>query len=136
MLYTVDYFYNIIPTDFTLLIPNDGGYVCYGQILTYQCTACGGVATVWRGTAFECEDAANQISLPHFNFALTTGECTSGDIMAYGVHAANGCYTSNINITMSHNVLGKEIQCTLDDGSSQTLLNIGNSTIPTIGISY
>ena len=96
--------------------------------------ACGtGVATVWRGTAFQCSDAANQIFLSHFNFASTTGECNSGEIVAYGVHAANGCYTSRINITMSHDVEGKVIQCALDDGTSPTLFEIGNSTIPTIG---
>lgn len=113
----------------------NGDHVCYGQTVTYKCTLCGGVATVWRGAAFQCVNAANRISLPHFNFASTTGECNSGEIMAYGVHSANGCYTSRANITMTRDVEGKEVQCALDDGSihSRTLLVIGNSTIPTIG---
>ena len=92
---------------------------------------------MWRGTAFQCNEAANRISLPHYNgFASTAGDCNGGEIMAYGVHSANGCYTSHINITMSHNVEGKEVQCALDYGSiySRTVLVIGNSTITTIGI--
>ena len=90
---------------------------------------------MWRGTAFQCNNAANRISLPHYNFASMNGECNNGEIMAYGVHVANGCYTSHINITMSHDVEGKEVQCALDYGNIHihTLLVIGNSTITTIG---
>lgn len=122
-------------TGFTVLWPTDGDHVCYGQIITYKCTLCGGVATVWRGTAFQCVNAANRISLPHFDFASTRGQCNSGEIMAFGVHSANGCYTSHANITMSRGVEGREVQCALDDGRIQTsaLIMIGNSTIPTIG---
>ena len=122
-------------TGFTVLWPIDGDYVCYGQIVTYKCTLCGGVATVWRGTAFQCVNAANMISLPHFGFASNRGECNGGEIVAFGVLSANGCYTSHANITMSRDVEGREVQCALDDGRIQTstLIMIGNSTIPTIG---
>ena len=96
------------------------------------------MATVWRGTAFQCVNAANRISLPHFaDFASNRRECNSesGEIVAFGVHSANGCYTSHANITMSRDVEGREVQCALDDGRIQTsmLIMIGNSTIPTIG---
>ena len=42
--------------------------VCPGRELRLECTVVGGFATVWSGTAFDCEAQGNEIVLCHSQF--------------------------------------------------------------------
>ena len=105
--------------------------------MTYECTAIGSPlgTTVWRGTAFDC--TSGEISLLHRAYAETSvlrayGECNNGLITAKSLSVADSmCYTSQLNITISNNVIGKSIECHYDDSNTTTLQLVGAANIIT-----
>ena len=103
---------------------------CPGYIVTYECTVMGGLGTVWRGSAFNCEISANEIVLLHSRFGLSdrdyTKTCNNGAISGYGVTVSNGFYTSQVNVTISRELIGKTIECAHFGGSLQA---VGSLTI-------
>ena len=116
------------------LIP-DGGQFCPGHILTYECTACSGQATVWTGNALRCDHGVNRVSLLHSVDFVDSRKCNRGAIVCYVVGIVNDCYVSQMNVTLNSDVQEMEIQCGVDDGHSRTLLLLGSSVIPRIGTS-
>lgn len=93
--------------------------VCPGYIATYKCTIVGGFATVWQGSAFNC--TGNEISLLHSRFMSNKkkiAECNDGAILGQSLGIENNCYTSQLNVTVSYDMLGKNIECVQDDGRS------------------
>ena len=94
---------------------------CLGQTVTLECTAVGGAFTVWAGTAFMCQ--GGEISLRHVRFLDSIGACNNGAIVAQGVSVKNNHYTSHINVTLSSELVGRNVTCSLDDGMN--LISIG-----------
>ena len=93
--------------------------------------------TVWRGSAFDC--ATGEISLPHALYSSTvsylrlSGECNNGSIVAQGLETENGTkFTSQLNISVSAKVIGRNIDCFYDDANNNTKL-VGSRTISTSG---
>lgn len=43
--------------------------VCPGDVVTYECTVCGGLVTVWGGSAFQC--AKQEIILSNRRFGTS-----------------------------------------------------------------
>lgn len=124
---------HVIILEFTAILPNGEDHVCPGQTIIYECTVCGGVVTVWKGSVFDCVHNANMIALLHFNLEFNTGECNDGDIVAFGIRSVDGCYTSQLNITMRDGTQMKSVECTMDDGISTVLLFVGITNLPRIG---
>ena len=74
------------------------------------------VATIWSGSAFDC--AGGEISLLHslynstFEYhARAYGECNNGSIVAQGLRIENGSYISQLNISVSTDRIGRNIEC-------------------------
>ena len=66
--------------------------LCPGDVLTIECTITGGVATVWRGTAFQCVSRSNEIILRHSGFRESynpAGTCNNGAIIARALGVVN-----------------------------------------------
>ena len=104
----------------------------------YECVVIGSQlgTTVWRGTAFEC--TSGEISLLHRLYftessaSYAYGECNNGSIIAQSLSIEDGMfYTSQLNITVSDDVIGRSIECNYDDSSTTTLQLIGTTNVIT-----
>ena len=100
---------------------------CPGDTLTFQCTITGSsghaTVTVWNGSAFECAESSNDISLLHSRFNTSfTGYCNNGSIVGQSLYAEDNDYTSKLTITITSNMTGKTIQCNYDNGTSVRLI--------------
>ena len=85
-----------------------------GDTVTFNCTVMGsaGGATVWRGSAFNC--ALNDITLFHSAYKSehgAIGMCNNGAIMAQSLGVEDSYYTSQLNVNVSSNMIGKTIMC-------------------------
>ena len=113
-----------------LIITSD--CICPGFSLTYECTVKGTESgfTVWRGSAFSC--ASNEITLRHRRFTSeegALGECNRGAILGSSLRIMAGSfYTSRLSVRVSPEVIGKSIECILDD-INVTSKSIGNATV-------
>ena len=96
------------------------GCVCPGDILTYECTVMGGTATVWTGIAFNCSRfSSTEIVLLHSRFISANGTsfiCNNGAIVVGGLSVDGNNYTSQLNVTVTPETIGKTIECHYDDG--------------------
>ena len=102
---------------------------CLLQNVTYQCTVCGGIFTVWKFPNHEnCG-----ITLRHadpLGTQLAT-ECSSVTAVAQGLSKSvnNGCYTSELTVLVRPSTT---IECVADDGvndvvnSSELIISSGN----------
>ena len=114
------------------------GCLCSGETITYQCSVPAGIATVWRGSAFNCPSISNAVVLHHSQYTSdnSSGECSGHDIRGQGISAANSTYVSILNVTVNSNYSyyqNKMIECVYSDGSQ--LIPIGrimiNASLPT-----
>ena len=91
-----------------------GSRVCPEDIIVFDCSVSGGVATVWRGSIFNCR--GNQIVLRHHNFENdVSGICNDGDIIAYSSEVANNSYSSRLNVTVTPEMHNGTVECIQDD---------------------
>ena len=107
---------------------------CPGRELRLECTAVGGFSTVWKGTAFDCPGAGNEILLRHSRFNQSGGRCNNGMIIGRSRNETfdglNSTYTSQLTIHLpslnatSNTLEGRTVQC-VHDGVTV----IGNHTI-------
>ena len=78
---------------------------------------------MWRGSALDC---SNGISLRHGLFRDTgyaNASCNNGAVMARIVTSVNNYTTSQLAIrSTSLNFNGKHIQCSFDNGSTETVV--------------
>ena len=96
--------------------------------------------TVWTGSAFDC--TGGEISLLHYlyNFSSLSyprayGVCNKGSIVARSLRVENDIYfISQLNISVSADVIGKSIECIYDDGNTHTSELIGAKNISISGI--
>ena len=99
---------------------------CPGYVSTYECTTVGGTATVWQGSAFQCPSSQDSIYLSHSlsNIART---CNGVAIRGQIIRDKDDCHTSQLNVTVSSDMIGESIECFHDNGIALTL--IGNDSI-------
>ena len=107
-----------------------GCALCPKQTFIYECTILGTPfgLTVWTGSVFDC--SLGEILLLHRLFAKNAiGACNDGSIVAEGLRVENdSCYISQLRVTVSHDMIGKNIQCIYDSYAPTTTL-VGTSTI-------
>ena len=68
---------------------------------------------MWSGTAFSCQ--SGEISLRHGRFMDAVGSCNNGAIIGRGVTSEGNQYTSRLDVTMSNDLVGKTVTCSVDD---------------------
>ena len=96
------------------------GCVSFGDILTYECTVMSSPfgTTVWTGSAFNC--TSGEIALLHqfFTDSHSRGSCNHGatHIAAKSIYTQNNFYTSQLNVTLTPDIVGQTIKCATDDG--------------------
>ena len=108
---------------------------CLGDILIFECSTAGSIsgATVFQGDLLDCNDPSNEIALIHNRFsntsAATNGTCNNGRVHGYSlpINDSESCYTSQLRVMVSPDMIGKNIICAYDNG---TIANeIGNFSI-------
>ena len=106
-----------------------------GYNLTFQCTTNGPGNTIWRGSAFDCEERNQEISLQHSLFSSPGGaNRRCGNFTGHSLSVEINHYTSQVSVPFSLDLIGKNIQCSYDNGA-QTVL-VGNTTISVTAGSY
>ena len=109
-------------------------HACLRRNLTLECTISGGErdTTVWQGTAFSgCNN--DEIALIHNRFGGVSGAsgvCNSGAITGWSVRVENNSsYISQLEVTVTAEMIGKNIVCNRDNGTIYTIghhqINIG-----------
>ena len=112
--------------------PITSGCACPGDSMTFECNNIGIGTTVFRGSAFDCESSGNTISLLHSRFHSpngTNGTCNNGAIVGQSLNVEGNCYTSQLHVTISLDLLGKTIECVHDNGTLTEV--VGRYLIPT-----
>ena len=88
-----------------------------------------GGASVWNGTAFDC--VSNEITLLHSRFINGTfGVCNNGAIMARSLFVEGNNYTSQLTVTITSDIAGKDIVCA-NDTSDSNIISQFSTVIPT-----
>ena len=97
----------------------------------YECTVTGGIATVWKGTAFDCQSADNEVVLLHNtnSTSLTAETCNNGAITGRVIKVESGNYTSRLMVRVSAEMNGSTIVCAHDTGMDTLVIN---STVVTV----
>ena len=110
------------------LLPHYDSCLCPEGILVFVCSVNGGVATVWKGTIFNCP--SNEITLRHSAFENATGTCNDGNIVAYNIDVdiANNSYSSQLNVTVSPEMHNGTIEC-VRDKFDLTSVTVGTYTL-------
>ena len=102
---------------------------CLGNTLTFECSTAGGSgSTVFQGDLLDC----NRIVLLHSRFSnmsAATRSCNSGRVRGYSlpINDSEPCYTSRLHVMVSPDMIGKNIICVDDNGT--TTNEIGNFSI-------
>lgn len=110
------------------LVRLDNGCTCPGQVVVYDCTVNGSetIATVWKGSALDCPENGNVITLLHSQYSdKTFGVCNNRTIVAQGVPPSansNGTFTSRLSVIVSSSLDGKSIVCGEDNGVETKIL--------------
>ena len=123
----------------TGLTPEGTQCACADNGLIYNCNVVGGTTTLWSGTAFNCPTENSVILLRHSQFAKLNnqafGICNNGDIVGYGIRAANNCYTSQLNVTVRESFNNKTVQCAFISSEGTSTI-IGESLLSIISGKY
>ena len=87
---------------------------CLGYVQTFECVVSGAGITIWQGTAFSFPCV---IRLRHsqYNISGAIGECNDGAIIASSVGVSGDLYTSQLNITISQDMINETIECVHQD---------------------
>ena len=114
--------------------------VCPGDILTYECTVLGGSGglTVWKGDFFHCSNGIQQIELVHVQLMegdFSSRTCNDGSIVAKIVRVENDSFISQLNVTLTHNITGRSIECISDNGTTTESVGSLNLTSGLLNIS-
>ena len=98
---------------------------CPGDVLTTEYAIMGSGATVWQGTAFQCEDSSNEIYLLHNRFGTSYNyiqTCNNGAIVARALGVVNNSYISQLNVTVSLGLNNTTVVCLHDTGIIVTVI--------------
>ena len=108
--------------------------VCPGHELRLECTVIGAGATVWRGSAFDCSQTSNQISLHHSQFVSgTTRMCNNGRIIGRSINTTSDSdgikYISQLIIHLDANdtLEGRTVECVQNNLTHEIV--VGTHTI-------
>ena len=88
---------------------------------------------MFLGDLLDCNDSSNEIVLAHSLFsnmpAATSKLCNGGKVRGHSlpINDSEPCYTSQLHVTVSPDMVGKSIICVDDDGA--TTNEIGNFSI-------
>ena len=91
-----------------------GNCLCPEGVLVFSCHVNGGVATVWKGSIFNCSGNGNNVTLNHslFDDGVTEPRtCNDGNIVAYNIDVTNNIYTSQLNVTVSPKMHKGTVEC-------------------------
>ena len=112
-------------------------FSCPGEVLTTECAIMGGGATVWQGTAFQCDgNNYNIIVLRHTQFRRSyrpVGTCNNGAIIAQAIGVVNNSYISQLNVTVSPELNNTTVECWHDYNLTSTVIKSINITVLPIG---
>ena len=104
--------------------------ICPGGEVLFECTVCGGAATVWTGNLFESECAYASIVLRHSVFEYygsSSGECNNGAVIARSIGAldVNGsrCYSSQLTVTINIEMNNKTVTCVYNNGTTEAVVD-------------
>ena len=99
---------------------------CPGEVLTIECAIMGGGATVWWGTAFQCDDNNQDIiDLRHSQFGRSQkpgGTCNDGAIVARAIGVFNNSYISELNVIVSPELNNTTVECVHDYNLTLTVV--------------
>ena len=98
---------------------------CLGHIVTYECTVIRGLGTIWTGSAFTCTSSSNEIYL--LENTGNSFRCSNGMITGRVIRTGDESYTSQLNVIVGSDLIGKNISCAHTDGSATGI--VGSSTI-------
>lgn len=101
---------------------------CPGQTImyTFECTAAGGLLTLWNGNAIDPDCTQSDLILYHdSHFMNSSSACDDGRVVLQGVRVVNDCFTSRLTVTRTcpswSSALNKTVQCIiLSDGTHNT----------------
>ena len=104
---------------------------CLGYNSVYECAVTGGIATVWKGTALDCQSADNEVVLLHNtnSTSLTAETCNNGAITGRVIKVVNGTYTSQLVVSVGAEIDGSTIVCAQDTGMATPVIG---STVVTV----
>ncbi len=88
--------------------------LCPGDVLTIDCVTMGHGVTVWLGTAFQCANVGDDISLRHSTFGepyKPKWTCNNGAIVAQAIGVVNDSYISQLNVTASLELNNTTVEC-------------------------
>ena len=108
--------------------PENHVCACPGSVLTFSCTTVGLSTTIWTGTAFDCLNTGNRITLRNIQFTSGSVEtCNNGRIAAQGVSIDGDRHTSQLNVTVTSRLNQTSIECKYN--SDQGIVTIGMSIL-------
>jgi hypothetical protein len=105
---------------------------CEGYDQVYECRVTGSGATVWRGSAFNCPSKSNEISFLRLSPGIDFQECNDGAIIGRTIKDENNTYISQLTVSVSAELIGRNISCLRDSGATQELIGSSILTL-TIG---
>ena len=103
-----------------------GDCVCPEAILVCVCSVSGGVATIWKGSIFNCPHIGNMIILRHRD--TETRICNDGAAVAYSAGVMDNIYSSQLNITVSPEMHNGTVEC-IQDLPNATSVAVGTYTL-------
>ena len=100
-----------------------GACICPGRVITYNCVAPGGLATVWQGTAFNC--TGNRISLLHSDQSGHSPSCNGGAIRGQltSFNPDNNSYSSELDVAARVGLHNKTVECFYSNGTDLIRIN-------------
>jgi TctA family transporter len=134
---------NLLHCDYQL--QSESTRVCPEDVVVFVCNVSGGVATVWRGSIFNCPTSGNQILFRH-NIFKNEDEvsriCNNGDIIAYSSEVTNNSYSSQLNVIVSPEMHNGTVECIQQDfneisiGTCTLILATGNKIVAVTACNY
>ena len=87
---------------------------CFGESVVFSCTTFGPGLTVWSGSAIMDLCMGETITLTHnTSFTQSSGSC-SDQVTARGITVNGRAHTSQLNLTLSGDLVGMTVECTLN----------------------
>ena len=93
---------------------------CEGYDQVYECRVTGRGATVWRGSAFNCPSTNNEILFLHSSSGIEK-VCNDGVIVGRAIRAENDTYISQLTVSVSAGMIGRNISCYHDSGAAELI---------------
>lgn len=95
--------------------------------MKFECNVVGAGTTVFEGSAFDCENSHNEIKLLHLRFNSTDGArgtCNNGIIVGRSTGVEDSLYTSQLDVRISSNLIGRTVECIHDNGTTTETVGI------------